>query len=338
MLVLNSYVARYFPAVARGGIRTMVAAYNQLLRAHIAAYNTLHDLYAERGWATPKVSLNNYCSDIYWADKLILDLLCTRERGVPQRTASKAICKSAHDFDAARRRAKLPLKRDLAFYFGTLIRRSLNRFGYRHFDAAEFAPALDDLYASPRARVLDFVGLDYYDPFVAHVFRLPALWDHEFKNKSLREWVIATVTSKWWDWRVLPPGLHFFCEYYARDLGRPVLIAENGMALRRKPDNSATHRRDQMHRSEFLRLHVHEVMRIVNDGVPLIGYLHWSLFDNYEWGSFTPRFGLFSLDYTRGTERLAEDHFGDRPSETYAALIREAREKMRSGAANAATY
>ncbi len=25
-------------------------------------------------------------------------------------------------------------------------------------------------------------------------------------------------------------------------------------------------------------------------------YLHWSLVDNYEWGTYEPRFGLFGLD------------------------------------------
>ena len=93
------------------------------------------------------------------------------------------------------------------------------------------------------------------------------------------------------------------------------------MALRRRADNRASGRRDRMTRSQFLRLHVHEVVKIVNDGMPLIGYLHWSLFDNYEWGTFTPRFGLFSLDYPAKYRRRVEDHAGDRPSETYAALI-----------------
>jgi beta-glucosidase/6-phospho-beta-glucosidase/beta-galactosidase len=82
-----------------------------------------------------------------------------------------------------------------------------------------------------------------------------------------------------------------------------------------------------MTRSQFLRLHVHEVERIRRDGVPLVGYLHWSLFDNYEWGTYTPRFGLYSIDFTCGTEREIADPSGDRPAETYAALIREARGK-----------
>lgn len=30
----------------------------------------------------------------------------------------------------------------------------------------------------------------------------------------------------------------------------------------------------------------------MDDGIDVRGYLHWSLLDNYEWGSFTPTFGL----------------------------------------------
>ncbi len=29
-------------------------------------------------------------------------------------------------------------------------------------------------------------------------------------------------------------------------------------------------------------------------------YLHWSLVDNYEWGSYEPRFGIFGIDRSRG--------------------------------------
>jgi hypothetical protein len=43
-----------------------------------------------------------------------------------------------------------------------------------------------------------------------------------------------------------------------------------------------------MTRSHFLRVHIEEIMNIIRSDVPLIGYLHWSLFDNDEWGTFTP--------------------------------------------------
>jgi beta-glucosidase/6-phospho-beta-glucosidase/beta-galactosidase len=157
-------------------------------------------------------------------------------------------------------------------------------------------------------------------------------WDHEFRNRSFRTWVLATISSKWWDWRVLPRGLHFFCKHYAEDYRRPVLIAENGMALRRRPGPETAHRerRDGMTRSQYLRLHVHEVIRILQEDIPLLGYLHWSLFDNYEWGTYTPRFGLYAIPFPGKTERNETDHLGDNPSATYAALIQEACEKRGS--------
>ena len=87
-----------------------------------------------------------------------------------------------------------------------------------------------------------------------------------------------------------------------------------------------------MTRSDFLRVHVDEIVNIARSDIPLIGYLDWSLFDNYEWGTFTPRFGLYSINYAEGNNRLLEDQSGDRPSETYAGLIENAREQFRLAA------
>ena len=40
------------------------------------------------------------------------------------------------------------------------------------------------------------------------------------------------------------------------------------------------------------------VQRAVADGAPVTGYMYWSLTDNYEWGSYAPRFGLYTVDVT----------------------------------------
>jgi len=329
-LAVNTYLGNQFPGDGRRGFKNFARCCNQLLTAHIRAYNTIHDLHAAHAWGLPQVSLNNYCGDLYWSDKVFMDLLSLRERGVARSEAGAFILRKADEFKTALAAAHIPLHWGPVSCFGSLVKRFFEWAGYRLFNTKRFSQFLDAVYASPRARLFDYVALDYYDPFMAHAFRLPVLWDHEFKNKTFRAWLEASLVSKWWDWRVLPRGLHFFCGYYSRDLdGKAVLIAENGMALRRRLDNQHTHRRDRFTRSKFLSLHVHEVVRIVEEGIPLIGYMHWSLFDNYEWGSFTPRFGLLSLDYTRNTARLVEDHLGDRPSETYAALLKEVRKKMR---------
>jgi len=96
------------------------------------------------------------------------------------------------------------------------------------------------------------------------------------------------------------------------------------MALRSRFDESGGEpRRDGLTRSNYLEAHLLEVRRMLDSGVPILGYLHWSLTDNYEWGSFSPRFGLYRVDFQQDLKRVELDHLGDNPSWTYAKLVRE---------------
>jgi beta-glucosidase len=327
MLVTSAYLSGQFPAKVRG-FGSMLKAYDHLLAAHVQAYNCIHDLYLAEGWATPQVSLNTYCSDLYWSEKVIWDLLDLRRRQIDPDELDDYIFANAKQFSQTLKDANLNFRRDLPYRLGRFVGHTANWFGHRMFKVRSLQTYLQALAASDRPEVFDYVAIDYYDPFIAHIFRIPAFSDFEFEIKDFRGWLMSGITSKWWDWRSLPEGLHFFCQYYSQEYGdRPVLIAENGMALRRKPDNSvATHRPDQLQRSEFLEAHLRQVNRLLQEGVPVIGYMHWSLTDNYEWGSYTPRFGLFSIDFEAGTDRLVADHLGDRPSETYARLIQSAQQ------------
>ncbi|MBF2075810.1 MAG: glycoside hydrolase family 1 protein [Synechococcales cyanobacterium C42_A2020_086] len=327
ILVSNTYLSKQFPGGFAEGPSTMLRAYNHLLSAHVLAYNTIHDLYDAEGWSSPYVTLNTYCSDLYWSEQIIWDLLSLADGDLKPTQIREYTHSRARQLEVALRQADLPFRHNLPYQAGRLAHFASNFLGYRLFDVHQLDTYWQTLNQSPRRTVFDYLAIDYYDPFIAHVFRLPAFSDFEFQSKTWRAWLMSGITSKWWDWRSLPEGLHFFCRYYSQAFGDcPVMIAENGMALRRKPNNSiATHRADQLRRSQFLRLHLDQVQRLRQEQVPLIGYMHWSLTDNYEWGSYTPRFGLFSLDFTNGSERLVEDHLGDRPSETYAQLIRAAR-------------
>jgi len=67
----------------------------------------------------------------------------------------------------------------------------------------------------------------------------------------------------------------------------PIFITENGVS-----DAAGTLR------PAFLRSHVHAVGRALAEGIPVRGYFHWSLLDNFEWSEgFGPRFGLYRVDY-----------------------------------------
>ena len=54
--------------------------------------------------------------------------------------------------------------------------------------------------------------------------------------------------------------------------GKPIFITENGL-----PDA------DDDQRPAFLLTHLREVWRAINQNVPVMGYYHWSLVDNFEW-------------------------------------------------------
>lgn len=74
----------------------------------------------------------------------------------------------------------------------------------------------------------------------------------------------------------------------ASESGFPLVITENGIA-------DATDRL----RPIFLRMHLHEICKAEARGIPIHGYFHWSLVDNYEWlDGFDPKFGLYAVDRT----------------------------------------
>jgi beta-glucosidase len=51
-------------------------------------------------------------------------------------------------------------------------------------------------------------------------------------------------------------------------------------------------------RIDFIREHVAATHDAIERGVPVLGYCHWSLLDNFEWRlGYAQRFGLVHVDY-----------------------------------------
>jgi len=88
-------------------------------------------------------------------------------------------------------------------------------------------------------------------------------------------------------WEIYPEGTRYELNWVYRLYRRPVMVTENGIA----------DAKDEK-RSEFLRAHISEVEKAINDGVPVEGYFYGSLIDNFEWAKgFKIRFGRFRVDY-----------------------------------------
>jgi beta-glucosidase len=97
-----------------------------------------------------------------------------------------------------------------------------------------------------------------------------------------------------WKWNPDPPGIYRALRILSRRFpNKPLLISETGMAT----ENG--HLRDGLRREDVLRDTVYWTQRARADGVNVIGYMVWSLTDNFEWGSYTPRFGLYTVDALR---------------------------------------
>jgi len=304
-----------------------IACISHLIEAHVRAYRLIHRLYHEAGEIgerAPKVSFNNYCSDLYWNDQAWLDLLFAPSRGIPRNGLFPYLWKQTWALDDAFHKAHLPIRPWFRYWLGEMLKKLHHFVAYACSFETAWSRLLDLLYDESETKApLDYIALDYYDPFIAHALRWPRGGDlfHKHRADPMRsrpqflDRLIESIMTKWWDWRLLPEGLPFFIRLLER-FELPIIIAENGMANR--SDLEEHHgRRDNLLRSDFLRQHLAEVKKLRAEGSLLAGYFYWSLVDNYEWGSYAPRFGL----YTR--ERQAVDFRGDNAPATYAQEIAE---------------
>lgn len=324
ILTLNQYILGIFPGSFRRGPHFAQKALVNLYRAHVRIYTGLKKMYRKNEWGTINISTNNFCHDLYWVDRVWYDILSLGAKKVPLHDYTMLLKRKARDFDDHFHHAQLPLRKDLSYFLGMSLRKIQLHLLPRLFTENSIRTLWEEMYESDESSFMDYIAFDYYDPFSAHAFRWPVWWDWEYQTKSLRMQLMQAVTSKWWDWRMLPQGLEYFVRSYAVNFpGLPIVIAENGMATRRSFDNKLYPRFDKITRSSYLEAHVAVVQRLVREGLPLKGYFHWSITDNYEWGSYAPRFGLYSIDFIQGLRRMPFDPLGDNPSETYRRLIQE---------------
>jgi beta-glucosidase/6-phospho-beta-glucosidase/beta-galactosidase len=62
----------------------------------------------------------------------------------------------------------------------------------------------------------------------------------------------------------------------------------------------------------FLRSYLTQLQRATSEGVPVRGYFHWSLMDNFEWADgLGTRFGLLYVDYAsqQRTQKLSASFY-----------------------------
>ncbi|WP_132993419.1 family 1 glycosylhydrolase [Gordonia zhaorongruii] len=136
-------------------------------------------------------------------------------------------------------------------------------------------PLVDRAILDRIADKIDYVGVDYY---------------YSLTPTDLS--VASAAIDRMWDASMAADGIY----YALRDLGErypdtPLYVVESGMVT-----ENGRPRSDGYRRSDHLHDLVYWTQRARDDGYDVIGFNYWSLTDNYEWGNYDARFGLYTVD------------------------------------------
>ncbi len=135
------------------------------------------------------------------------------------------------------------------------------------------------------ATPLDWIGVNYYT--CKRIAHRHGAWP------NLRE-VEGPLPKTQMGWEIYPEGLGHFLRMIHRDYAPdlPIFVTESGVALEHDPATQDDARTD------YIDAHLAQSLQAVADGVPVHGFVYWSLLDNYEWAfGYDKHFGLVHVDF-----------------------------------------
>lgn len=85
---------------------------------------------------------------------------------------------------------------------------------------------------------------------------------------------------------IYPPSLANAVRYVHEQTARPILVTEHGLVTN-----------DDRQRAAFIPAALSHLADVMAAGIPVLGYTHWTLLDNFEWiFGYKPHFGLCAVD------------------------------------------
>ncbi len=141
------------------------------------------------------------------------------------------------------------------------------------------------------AVAVDWYGVNYYTRKLLSPMpdaSLPAVAEHT-----------GDLPQTTMGWEIYPTGLgEFLHRVHTASAGSgPIYVTENGLSSN---DVVVDGKVDDLARIAFLDAHLTEILKAIDEGVPVAGYFVWSLLDNFEWAlGFDKRFGLVHIDFDK---------------------------------------
>ncbi len=136
----------------------------------------------------------------------------------------------------------------------------------------------------------DYVGLNYYGRFYVELDLANPLSPIMRSADPARDKQINDL-----GWAHYPKGFGDVLRQAYGRYAKPIYVLENG---------TADAQQDDQLRQAMLISHLAEIAWAIEQGVPVQGYFHWSLTDNFEWAEgFLARFGLIEINYANNFQR-----------------------------------
>jgi len=140
----------------------------------------------------------------------------------------------------------------------------------------------------------DFLGLNTYSTSLVanHNFSLQevsAVSDMGVAFSSSSSWFTSAAGLG-----VVPAGIRRLLAWVSREYGNPpVIVTENGVCDR-------LGNLDDMERVYYYKHYINQVLKAITlDNCNVIGYVAWSLLDNFEWSfGYSLKFGLVNVDFS----------------------------------------
>lgn len=313
-IVGGGYISGVWPpGFFLDGKRARVSLHN-LIEAHVQAYDTitsLDDVDADGDGITKKVGLSHMMMEVKPAlYKNKLDSLFKNNE-----EAAKNFDYFMNDFIL---NAVVHGIEDIS-YLNTLDRYNKN--------SKEFV-----IHENWKNKV-DFIGLNYYRR--VYVYQSIVLYmssarfvgggfDNDLTEKNQPHGILNDL-----GWEVFPIGIYNLIMKIKSKWNVPILITENGIADR-----------SDRYRAPYILAHLKQINNAMKDGGDVIGYLYWSLMDNYEWHEgYDPngKFGLFNIDFydndltryiTNGAEALKSIIAASRSGDSNELVMKEITQEL----------
>src|SRR5262245_51306417 len=153
------------------------------------------------------------------------------------------------------------------------------------------APKFTDDELKTIASPLDFVGINVYKP---NLYVEPSDDPPGYREIPIN----ASHPKMAPGWIVFDPAALYWGPHHVHSMwkAKGILITENGTgAADVVADNGRVYDSDRV---LYMRHYLTQLQRATAHGVPVKGYFHWSLMDNFEWiDGFGARFGLVYVDF-----------------------------------------